>query len=63
VEAFSDNFRVAIVEEGCFDRSEVSHALSLCDMHAKYADVVKLDEALTLIEGLPDDLFVLPRGS
>jgi nicotinamidase-related amidase len=63
VEAFSDNFRVAIVEEGCFDRSEVSHALSLCDMHAKYADVVKLDEALTSIRGLPDDLFVLPRGS
>ena len=44
VDAFSSNYRVAVVEEGCFDRSQASHAVNLCDMHAKYADVVKLDE-------------------
>ena len=46
-----------VVEEGCFDRSEASHALSLCDMHAKYADVVKLEEALTYVRSLPEGLF------
>ena len=35
VDAFSLNYRVILAEEGCFDRSEASHALSLCDMHAK----------------------------
>ena len=40
VDAFSLNYRVILAEEGCFDRSEASHAVSLCDMHAKYADVL-----------------------
>jgi len=46
VDAFSLNYRVIVAEEGCFDRSEASHAVSLCDMHAKYADVVSLEETL-----------------
>ena len=62
VDAFSFNYRVALVEEGCFDRSQASHALSLCDLHAKYADVVALEDALRQIEALPVGLFELPRG-
>lgn len=62
VDAFSNNYRVAIVEEGCFDRSQASHALSLCDMNAKYADVVRLEETLAYIETLPKGLFNLPAG-
>lgn len=46
VDAFSANYRVAVVEQGCFDRSETSHAISLLDMHAKYADVVVPAEIL-----------------
>ena len=41
LDAFSLNYRVALAEEGCFDRSQASHAINLCDMNAKYADVVK----------------------
>ena len=62
VDAFSNNYRVAIVEEGCFDRSQASHALSLCDMNAKYADVFRLEETLAYIEALPKGLFNLPAG-
>jgi maleamate amidohydrolase len=62
VDAFSLNFRVILAEEGCFDRSEASHALSLCDMHAKYADVVPTAEVLSYIGGLPSGLFDLPTG-
>jgi len=62
VDAFSLNYRVTLAEEGCFDRSEVSHALSLCDMHAKYADVVPTAEVLSYFNQLPDDLFDLPAG-
>lgn len=61
VDAFSYNYRVTVVEEGCFDRSQASHALSLCDMHAKYADVVKLDAAMAFIDTLPKGLFNLPN--
>jgi nicotinamidase-related amidase len=63
VDAFSNNYRVSIVEEGCFDRSQASHALSLCDMNAKYADIVKLDETVAFIEKLPNGLFDLPQGT
>ena len=63
VDAFSLNYRVILAEEGCFDRSEASHALSLCDMHAKYADVVSTDEVLAYVDALPARLFDLPKGS
>jgi isochorismate hydrolase len=56
------NYRVILAEEGCFDRSEASHALSLCDMHAKYADVIATAEVLDYFAGLPAGLFDLPRG-
>lgn len=64
IDAFSYNYRVAVVEDGCFDRSQASHALSLCDMHAKYADVMRTAEVLSYIEGLPDGIFKnLPSGN
>lgn len=63
IDGFSNNYRCTLVEEGCFDRSQASHAINLCDMQAKYADVVKLDETLAYIAGLPDGLFPnLPSG-
>jgi hypothetical protein len=62
VDAFSLNYRVILAEEGCFDRSEASHAVSLCDMHAKYADVLPTAEILSYFEQLPTDLFDLPTG-
>lgn len=63
IDAFSENYRVAVVEEGCFDRFWTSHAMSLCDIHAKYGDVIGIDEAVAFIEGLVDDLFDLPNGT
>jgi maleamate amidohydrolase len=63
LDAFSLNYRVAIAEEGCFDRSQASHAINLCDMNAKYADVVKTAEALAFLEGLDSGMFDLPKGA
>jgi hypothetical protein len=42
-----------VVEEGCFDRGQASHAMALMNMNAKYADVIKLGEALSYLNGLP----------
>jgi maleamate amidohydrolase len=63
LDAFSMNYHVAIAEEGCFDRSQASHAINLCDMNAKYADVMKTAEVLDFIDTLPEDLFDLPKGA
>jgi nicotinamidase-related amidase len=63
IDAFSLNYRVAVAEEGCFDRSEASHAINLCDMNAKYADVIPTSEVLAFFDTLPAGLFNLPRGS
>lgn len=63
VDAFSLNYRVVLAEEGCFDRSEASHAISLCDMHAKYADVVTVADVLSWFETIPEGQFDLPKGS
>ena len=62
VDAFSNNYRVAVIEEGCFDRSQASHAMSLCDLHEKYADVVPLEDALRFMSSLPSEMFKLPPG-
>jgi maleamate amidohydrolase len=63
LDAFSLNYRVAIAEEGCFDRSQASHAINLCDMNAKYADVVKTSEALAFLDTLKPGMFDLPKGT
>ena len=63
IDAFSYNYRVALAEEGCFDRSQASHAINLCDMNAKYADVVKYAKVLAFFDSLPDGLFEFPKGS
>jgi len=61
IDAFSNNLRCTIVEEACFDRSQASHAINLCDMHAKYADVVPIEEAMALVEAI-DAEYNLPTG-
>lgn len=62
VDAFSYNYRVAVIEDGCADRSQASHAINLCDMNAKYADVVSSRETIEYINSLSSDLFDLPKG-
>jgi nicotinamidase-related amidase len=62
VDAFSLNYRVVVAEEGCFDGSEAGLAISLCDLHAKYADVLKMAEIDAHLRSLPVGLFELPRG-
>ncbi len=57
VDAFSYNFRVAVVEECVFDRGQASHKINLFDMNMKYADVVSLKETLEYIQSLPDNLY------
>lgn len=61
IDAFSLNFRVTIVEEGCFDRWEASHAINLYDMHAKYGDVLSINEVLMHLHKLEIDMN-LPTG-
>jgi len=63
IDAFSLNIRSIVVEDACFDRSQVSHAVTLFDMHCKYADVIASDEVLDYVHGLPSGLFDnLPKG-
>ncbi len=63
LDGFSNNYRQTVVEDGCFDRSQASHAINLCDMNAKYADVMRSDEVIEYFKTLPDGLFDLPRGT
>jgi nicotinamidase-related amidase len=57
VDAFSYNFRCVVVEECTFDRGQASHAINLFDLNAKYADVIKLDEACDYLSSLEPGLF------
>ncbi len=54
IDAFSNNLRVQVVEDACFDRSQVAHAVNLGDMDAKYADVISSGQVLEFFAGLDD---------
>ena len=63
VDAFTDNYRVILAEDGCFDRVQLSHAVSLMDMDAKYADVLSIDEISIQLARYERGLFDLPEGT
>jgi len=50
VDAYSYGFHTVMVEEGCFDRSLLSHKVNLFDLHHKYADVMHLEEVKRHLE-------------
>ena len=57
VDAFSQNYKISIVEECTFDRFESSHAINLFDMQAKYCDVVGVAEATAYLAGVGPGLY------
>ena len=63
LDAFSLNYRVTVVEDGCFDRAQANHAVNLCDMHAKYANVMPSDEVVGYLNGLSQGMYDLPSGA
>jgi len=52
VDGATARFRMGVVKECVFDRTEASHYINLYDMHHKYADVVPLDLAKTYLAGM-----------
>ena len=46
VDGATNRFKMGVVAECCFDRTEASHCINLYDMHQKYADVVHLEAAI-----------------
>ena len=52
VDAYSYGFHVVVAEEATFDRSMISHKVSLFDLHHKYADVMHVDEIVARLESL-----------
>jgi maleamate amidohydrolase len=63
IDAFSFNYFVAVVEEGTFDRIQLSHKANLLDMNIKYADVMKADDAASYLDRLPGGLYEWKRSS
>jgi maleamate amidohydrolase len=62
LDAYMQNYRVAVVEEGCFERCQASHAMSLFDLESKYADVIAAERAFAFLDSYPPDQFDLPSG-
>jgi nicotinamidase-related amidase len=46
VDAHARGFKMNVVEDGVFDRGQVTHAINLFDMQAKYADVIPATEVV-----------------
>jgi nicotinamidase-related amidase len=62
LDAYMNNFRVAVAEEACFERCEASHAMSLFDMNSKYADVTPVQAVMDFLALYPPGQFELPSG-
>jgi maleamate amidohydrolase len=50
VDAFQSGFNVVVPFDCLADRSQISHRVSLFDLHMKYADVVSLSGAFAYLE-------------
>ena len=50
VDGYSHGYHMTMVEECCFDRSEISHKVNLFDLHHKYADVMHVQDVISHIE-------------
>lgn len=53
VDAFQHNYRVLVPYQCVADRSGISHAVSLFDLHMKYADVVDTQDVIRYLADLP----------
>lgn len=53
IDAKSYELRPIIVREAVQDRSEIAHEWTLCDIQARFADVVSLDETMAYCSRLP----------
>jgi nicotinamidase-related amidase len=51
VDGATARFRMGVVADCVFDRTEASHYMNLYDMHQKYADVISLDMAKNYLRG------------
>jgi maleamate amidohydrolase len=51
VDGFSHGYPVFVVSDGCFDRSQFFHDVSLYDMNTKYATVVTVAETIEYLRG------------
>jgi nicotinamidase-related amidase len=55
VDAFSFGLRTLVVEDGVFDRVELSHAVNLFDIDQKYGDVRQAADVLDYLANLPKE--------
>jgi nicotinamidase-related amidase len=53
VDAFQLNLHVVVAQEACADRSQISHAVSLFDIHMRWADVVGEHDAVAVLQSGP----------
>lgn len=56
VDANAQRLHVGLVEDCTFDRTQASHAMSLFDMHVKYADVLSLDETIAYFDSVTSSI-------
>ena len=52
VDGLQHNYVCAVVSDACGDRNQAAHKMSLHDMHAKYAQVLTLEQTLAWIDNL-----------
>jgi nicotinamidase-related amidase len=52
VDGFTYRYRMGVVEECVFDRTQAAHWINLFDMHEKYADVIKKAQAIEYFESV-----------
>jgi maleamate amidohydrolase len=59
LDGLSLNYRVAVVAECTADQDEASCAQSLFEMHQNYAEIQRIDEAISYLRSLPSGAFDL----
>lgn len=52
VDGTTHRYKMGVVAECCFDRTQMSHHVNLFDLHQKYADVIHIPDAVAYFESI-----------
>ena len=54
IDGATNRYRMGVVEECCFDRTQASHWINLFDMHRKYAEVIHKEDAISYFDSIAE---------
>lgn len=55
IDGYSNDYKVIVAHEGCYDRAPMLHAVNLFDIASKYAEVASTADAIAMLQAMQSE--------